>query len=479
MSLGLLILVSVGKENLYLSGKPEITYFKIAYKRYTNYAIEPTPQYFKTTPDFGRRCTVNIGKNADLLGLTYLYIKLPDIQIENFVSDTYTTKQFKLGDVNKADIHPIEILNEVNDLIKYCTINGQRNIGCEVLMWNHLAPKILLRDKKFNRVAFMHIINAIKSRYKYSLAEGGEMVGPLAAQSLGEKTTQMTLHSVDWETEIIIAKNGKLITPKIGEFIDDYYNECLADPIRKDKIQYINNGTQIYIPLDDGNDWKAYSCDENGEVMWTKLEAITRHPVVNKDGTETILEVELECGRTVKATKGKSFLVYDEVYNKIVEISGDELQVGHLIPVCEGLKLDDTFTEYTHIDVKDYLSPKDYLYSDEVYKALDIMNNGDRKWFDNNQGKNFILPYTSGTIFKKSFTNNRKNILNVIQKGCIYPKTIFHNKIYIANIPEQIQLTKEFGYFIGAYLADGMANAYRIIISKHDDDFFRKQYAIR
>jgi len=106
-----------------------------------------------------------------------------------------TTKQFKLADVNKADIHPIEILNEVNDLIKYCTINGQRNIGCEVLMWNYLSPKVLLRDKKFNRVAFMHIINAIKSRYKYSLAEGGEMVGPLAAQSLGEKTTQMTLHT--------------------------------------------------------------------------------------------------------------------------------------------------------------------------------------------------------------------------------------------------------------------------------------------
>ena len=106
-----------------------------------------------------------------------------------------TTKQFKLADVSKSDIHPIEIIKEIQELIKYCTINGQRNIGCEVLMWNYLSPKILLRDKKFNRIAFMHVINAIKSRYKYSLAEGGEMVGPLAAQSLGEKTTQMTLHT--------------------------------------------------------------------------------------------------------------------------------------------------------------------------------------------------------------------------------------------------------------------------------------------
>lgn len=384
---------------------------------------------------------------------------------------TNTTKLFKLVDVNKADIHPIEILNEINDLIKYCTVKGQRNIGCEILIWNHLSPKILLRDRKFNRVAFMHVINAIKSRYKYSLAEGGEMVGPLAAQSLGEKTTQMTLHSVDWATEIIIAKNGELLIPKIGEFIDNYYNECLDDPIRKEKIQYINDGKQIYIPLDDGNDWKAYSCDENGNVMWTKLEAITRHPVVNKDGTETILEVELECGRIIKATKGKSFLIYDELQEKLIDINGDDLQVGHLIPVCEGLKIDDTFKNYTHIDVKDYLSPREYIYRDEIDKAVDIMNNTtDRKWFYNNQGKTFTIPYNNVNSFKKAICgyNRRNSILSTIKQNCVYPK---NTSSCISNIPSLIELNYEFGYFIGAYLADGMANEYRIIISKQCLEF--------
>jgi hypothetical protein len=41
-------------------------------------------------------------------------------------------------------------------------------------------------------------------------------------------------------------------------------------------------------------------------MMWTKLEAITSHPVVNTDGTNTILEVSRASGRVVKATKGKS-----------------------------------------------------------------------------------------------------------------------------------------------------------------------------
>lgn len=83
MGLGLLLLVSVGKENIYLSSEPEITFFKIKYKRHTNFSIETIAQYFKSNPDFGRRVTVNISKNADLLGAMCLYVELPDIIMEN------------------------------------------------------------------------------------------------------------------------------------------------------------------------------------------------------------------------------------------------------------------------------------------------------------------------------------------------------------------------------------------------------------
>ncbi len=79
MGLGLLLLVSVGKENLYLSGQAEITYFKLVYKQYTNFSIETIPQYFKTEPDFSRKITINISKNADLLNKLYLYVKLPNV----------------------------------------------------------------------------------------------------------------------------------------------------------------------------------------------------------------------------------------------------------------------------------------------------------------------------------------------------------------------------------------------------------------
>lgn len=83
MALGLLILVSVGKENIYLSSNPEITFFKITHKRHSNFSTETIAQYFKATPDFGRKVTVNLSKNADLLGPIVLYVELPDIIKEN------------------------------------------------------------------------------------------------------------------------------------------------------------------------------------------------------------------------------------------------------------------------------------------------------------------------------------------------------------------------------------------------------------
>ena len=143
MALGLLILVSVGKENIYLSAQPEITFFKIAYRRYTNFSIEPTPQYFKTTPDFGRRCTVNIGKNADLLGITYLYVELPNIQMSNFSNSNITKKFAWVNKIGLALINFIEI--EIGGMIV------DRHYGDWLNIWYEMTINMGLK-KSYNKM---------------------------------------------------------------------------------------------------------------------------------------------------------------------------------------------------------------------------------------------------------------------------------------------------------------------------------------
>ena len=79
MAGGLIQLVSIGLEDLYLSSDPEITFFKMVYKRHTNFSQEPVKQLFSTSPDFGKRVSCTLSKTADLLSTCYLYVELPEV----------------------------------------------------------------------------------------------------------------------------------------------------------------------------------------------------------------------------------------------------------------------------------------------------------------------------------------------------------------------------------------------------------------
>lgn len=77
MAGGLLQLVAQGAQDMYLSGNPEITFFKVMYRRHTNFAIESIEQTFNGTVDFGRRVTATISRNGDLVWKIYLQLDLP------------------------------------------------------------------------------------------------------------------------------------------------------------------------------------------------------------------------------------------------------------------------------------------------------------------------------------------------------------------------------------------------------------------
>jgi len=79
MGSGVIQLVSYGVQDMYFIHKPTITFFKVLYKRHTNFAIEPMPQLFNTKADFGNRVTCTIAKNADLINRIYLIVNLPPI----------------------------------------------------------------------------------------------------------------------------------------------------------------------------------------------------------------------------------------------------------------------------------------------------------------------------------------------------------------------------------------------------------------
>jgi hypothetical protein len=76
---GLLQLVATGRQDVFLTGNPQISFFKMVFRRHTNFAVECQPMYFDGTPNFGQRITCLIPKRGDLLGKVYLDVTLPRI----------------------------------------------------------------------------------------------------------------------------------------------------------------------------------------------------------------------------------------------------------------------------------------------------------------------------------------------------------------------------------------------------------------
>ena len=75
-------LVAYGAQDVYLTGNPQITFWKVTYRRYTNFAMESIEQTFNGQADFGRRVTCTISRNGDLAYRTYLQVTLPEINKE-------------------------------------------------------------------------------------------------------------------------------------------------------------------------------------------------------------------------------------------------------------------------------------------------------------------------------------------------------------------------------------------------------------
>ena len=69
---GLMQLVAYGAQDIYLTGNPQITFFKVVYRRHTNFSMEAIEQTFNGTTGEGGRATATISRNGDLVGRMYL-----------------------------------------------------------------------------------------------------------------------------------------------------------------------------------------------------------------------------------------------------------------------------------------------------------------------------------------------------------------------------------------------------------------------
>ena len=134
---GLLQLVAYGAQDAYLTGNPQITFWKAMYKRHTNFAMEPFRINFSGQVQWGTKQTAIIGRHADLLYSTYLEVVLPQDTAGSSPVDYYWNNE--KGSLGFNLIRWIEL-----------DIGGQiidRLYGEWLYLWSSLSKPIDQRNK--------------------------------------------------------------------------------------------------------------------------------------------------------------------------------------------------------------------------------------------------------------------------------------------------------------------------------------------
>jgi hypothetical protein len=76
-------LAAYGVADAYLTGSPEVTFFKSVYRQHSNFALEAIDQAFDGTADFGKKASVTLSRNGDLVTRIWLQVTLPDLYAYN------------------------------------------------------------------------------------------------------------------------------------------------------------------------------------------------------------------------------------------------------------------------------------------------------------------------------------------------------------------------------------------------------------
>lgn len=326
----------------------------------------------------------------------------------------------------------------------------------EILYFYYLNPRELLLVKRFHRKGLILLLETVFLKYKQALVQPGEMVGVVAGQSIGEPTTQLTLNSFVYETEILVRNDkGVIKCVQIGDFA-----KWGIETTRK--MEYMSDKDTTYAELSEF--YEVPSATEDGRTVWRRIEAVTKHPVINEDGSNTMLKVITKGNREIIATKVKSFLRL--IDGKIQEVNGSELSVGDYLPVSKKA-LD--YAERGTLDLREVLPPTKFIYGTEMEKARSVVN--EHQWWSKHSGKTFTLPYrrSDSAYCVLQETKTRPNQI-VYKPGFVYTMS---NNICNYEIPEFIPLDYEFGYLVGAYCAEGCMTKHQVSIANNDSEYLK------
>jgi hypothetical protein len=238
---GLLQLVAYGAQDVYLTGNPQITFFKVVYRRHTNFAIEAIEQSINGTPNFGSRVTIQITRNGDLINRVYFYTGLTNNNVVN------TSALTENNGVALVPYFGLRLLKTIE-----LEIGGQRidkHYSEWLYIWNELSLPIQKKDgyrlmvgaDKYNRAIYL----AAQETYELTI--------PLEfwfCRNVGLALPLIALQYHEVKINIEFATLSEIYDKNATNYTDKFLNNALYDGNGSNAVyQYGSSGVATNSPI--------------------------------------------------------------------------------------------------------------------------------------------------------------------------------------------------------------------------------------
>jgi len=233
--------------------------------------LNKSESYIEYMIDMRDKIVENIFKNTD-----NKMVHIP-VSFQHIINNVQGLQHINKNSM--VDITPLEAF----DLIEKNFENLEQIVYApptelfKVMYYFHLSPKELLTVKRFNRKTLITLLEMITSIYKNAIVAPGEMVGMIAAQSIGEPTTQMTLNTFHF-AGVASKSNVTRGVPRIEEILSLSENPK-------------NPSVTIYLPKEQENN-KESAQKLIPEIEYTKLNEIVSSIEIcfDPDDLNTLIE---------------------------------------------------------------------------------------------------------------------------------------------------------------------------------------------
>ncbi|ADO18633.1 putative capsid protein 2 [Acanthamoeba castellanii mimivirus] len=309
MAGGIIQLAVYGTQDIFLTGSPQITFFKTIYRRHTNFAVESIVQHFIGDINFGQEIVSVVEKMGDLMSRVYLEIDIPKINLvknsSNWIKDKSTAKNDydKISNFYGLVYNYISVNTDLARKIKFLLSNNNISLNDISLIVLHNQFNSELDKAYTDLYKYINDTNSTDGFIQSQIPRTFNIINIF--KSVYEKNLYIETNNPDEIGSIKKAELLKIINTRLYKQMYDYYIDIYRQYLSKKNIfESFENGTY----------------EENYKFAW-----------VEELGHAIIDYVDIKIGnQVIDKHTGDWFIIFNKLFTKIYQIENYNKMIGNV-----------------------------------------------------------------------------------------------------------------------------------------------------